>query len=399
MVVALRKHYWSWGWLLPAWLPLMQTIGRGAFNVVGVIALLWAAIGLYGCKVTLDRKLLVLYGVLLITFLLSLTVAIDKLTAWHQWLEYALYTLFALIILASIQSVADGVHRFMHALGWSGLIMITMLGVWLLFQVWQPGFSPEKSMREDNLPLLTPFVLYALQYDFRLRHWRRAALGVLAAIFLYVIASHGRAALVGLCVALLVYSKMVLKVRLRYTGGAAILAIAAAVFLHGGVFHQGAEKSLSLTESIDRLSTYRTLMWRHALANPPANIWLGVGMGNVDLHPELLTATLPNGVPIEVGKHLHNFLFDCWYSTGTLGLGSLLLWLGFLLWRGMRNWFKASGELRAVSGTLMAASIAIIANASLSYSYGSKQFSLYLFMFLAVAAFLKHTPNNTTTSS
>jgi O-antigen ligase len=388
MIVAIRKHYWSWGWLLPAWLPLLQIVGRGAFNVVGVIALAWAAIGLYGTRVRIDGRLLLLYGLMLLAFLLSLTVAIDTMTAWHRWLDYFLYSLFTLIMLASLSSVPNGIHRFLSTLGWSGVFMIMMLSIWLLFQVRHPGFTPETVMREDNLPLITPFVLYALQYDFESPHWRRIALVTLVAIFAYVIGSNGRAALVGLCVALLAYSKLVWNVKLRYTGTASVLAVVAALFLHGGVFDHGAGAKLSVTETLDQLSTYRTAMWRHVLEHPPANKWLGVGMGNTDLHPEILAATLPNGVKIEVGKHLHNFVFDCWYATGALGLGSLLLWLVFLIWRGMGNWMKTSGDSRVAAGTLMAASIGIIANASLSYSYGSKQFALYLFMFLAAAAYL-----------
>ena len=389
MLTRVRNEYFAWGWLLIAWLPLLQIIGRGVFNIVGAAALLWAAIALSGRRIVIDRALLSLYAILVLTFLLSVAVAGDRSVAWHHWYEYFLYTLFCLFTLATLQHVNAGLSRFLRALGWSGLTMVVILYAWLVVQVQQPGFSPERIMREDNLPLLAPFMLYTIQHVFRLKHWRWISLLVLLPVFGYVVGSEGRAALVGLCIGLLAYSRLVSGIRLRNTIPIALAGIVIAMFLHQGQFRLGASEGGTFAHTLDKLSTYRTAIWRHALANPPENIWLGTGMGNVRDHPEILTIRLADNTKIQVGKHLHNFVLDCWYATGMLGLAALLAWLGFLIWRSLRTWRQATNLLRAQVGTLIAAGFAILGNAFLSYSYGSKQFGVYLFTFLVVAAYAR----------
>jgi O-antigen ligase len=186
-----------------------------------------------------------------------------------------------------------------------------------------------------------------------------------------------------------VYSRLVLAIRLRYTIPVALAAIIIATFLHQSRLHEVKQETSSVERTLDHLSSYRTAMWRRALANPPDNIWLGVGMGNVGDHPEIFTIRLANKKEVQIGKHLHNFVLDCWYANGLLGLATLLTWLGFLIKRSLRNWRHAEGLLRIQVGTLIAASFAIMSNAFLSYSYGSKQFGVYLFTFLIVAAYAR----------
>ena len=338
-----------------------------------------------------DRKLLLLYVMLVLSFLLSVTAAGNKAIAWHHWYEYFLYTLFCLITLATLQRQSDSisVSRLLYVLGGSGLLMLVILYVWLVFQLQQPDFTPQLTMREDNLPLLAPFMLYAIRYAMVTKHWRTMSLIALLATFAYIIEAHGRAALVGLCFGLLAYSRLVLGIRLRYTVPVALVAIVVATSLHEGNLHLSRSEGGTLARELDRLSSYRTAIWRHAINNPPDNVWLGTGMGNVSDHPEILTIRLADNTEIQVGKHLHNFVLDCWYATGTLGLLAMFAWLGFLIWRGLQNWRSSSGLLRLQIGTLLAAAFAILSNALLSYSYGSKQFGVYLFTFLVVAAYAR----------
>lgn len=388
MLKTIRKEYFASGWLLPAWLPFLQIVGRGAFNVVGIAALIWAAIGLYGKRSAIDRRFVTLYGLVLLAFLLGIPTASDRLVAWHNWLDFMLYSLFSLITIATIQHVDGALENWMKAMTWSGLVMIVWLYARLIIQVRRPGFSAEFMMREDNLPLVTPFLLYGLQHVLSLKHWRWLSALLLAAVFGYVIGSHGRAALVGLCVGVLAYSRLAAGIRLRYTLPAVVLIVFVGVGWHN-VSHPlvGHQEGGLLMRKIDDLSTYRTAMWRHALETPPDNIWIGVGMGNVVNHPEVLTVTLADGTKIMVGKHLHNFVFDCWYATGLLGLSALLGWLGYLIWRGVSRWHRSAGLKRCQIGVLLAAAFAIVCNAALSYSYGSPQFGVYLFTFLALACY------------
>ena len=182
MLKHVREQYFCWGWLLVAWLPLLQIIGRGVFNILGAATLLWAAIALSGKRIVIDRTLVSLYALLVLSFLLSIAVAGNKSIAWHHWYEYFLYTLFCLFTLVTLQHVNAGISRFLRVLGWSGLIMVAMLYLWLVIQVQRPGFAPTHSMREDNLPLLAPFMLYAIRYVFKPKHWHWLSLLTLLAV-------------------------------------------------------------------------------------------------------------------------------------------------------------------------------------------------------------------------
>jgi hypothetical protein len=93
----------------------------------------------------------------------------------------------------------------------------------------------------------------------------------------------------------------------------------------------------------------------------------------------------PERAPIVV-KHLHNFVLDCWYETGLIGVGALFLWLGVFFARGARRWRVAAPGGRAAAGTLLAGSFAIIAAGLFSFSYLSKPFAVYLPLFLGALA-------------
>ena len=165
-----------------------------------------------------------------------------------------------------------------------------------------------------------------------------------------------------------------------------VVLFAAAVMTQGDVLLRGAASRNTLSGATDQLSAGRTVIWRQALASPPRQPFVGVGLGNTALYQRVLTVDRgPERAPIVV-KHLHNFVLDCWYETGLIGVGAMFLWLGVFFARGALRWRVAAPCGRAAAGTLLAGSFAIIAAGLFSFSYLSKPFAVYLPLFLGALA-------------
>ncbi len=131
---------------------------------------------------------------------------------------------------------------------------------------------------------------------------------------------------------------------------------------------------------LDQLSSRRLTIWARALEDPPPHAFTGVGLGN---RKNLGTLDdIPGGWRIEA---LHNVLLDAWYETGLLGLVALV---AFLTAGVARLWWvsrRAEGEERLWLAACFAGVLAILAAAQLGISLTSRQFSIYLFVLLAVA--------------
>ena len=380
----IQAAFFTWGWLLIAFFPVLQLAGRAAFTFMSAVYLLWAMFSLAGTRVEIDRRLALCYALLMVAFALGIPQAQDSTKALGEWSKYLAYSLVFWWIYATLQQIDNGVQRFIAALGVSGLLLTAALYVKLFFDIQCSDFVPAHHMREDNLPLLAPFVLYWLSQHSRKPLGRWLAVPVIAAIGYYVVLSEGRAALVGLVVALFCYAMLVLRWRAYVALLCALALLAAAVAMSGKDFLRGAQAHRSFTDIIDVATNYRSALWRQAVATPPPNPLIGVGMSNTARYESVVTVRRPDGSTARLG-HLHNFILDAWYENGWIGLAALLWWLGLLLFRGVQSWRVApSVDL----GVLLAGVIAILANASLSYSYASRQFNFYMFALLAAIAFL-----------
>ena len=203
---------------------------------------------------------------------------------------------------------------------------------------------------------------------------------MLAALFGYIVLSQGRAALLGALVAVGLYFTFVGRWRPRSValsvGALALIAVA----LSWNGFNRLADGAGGWMQLADGFSSNRTLLWRQAAQHPPANPWTGIGMGNLKIHqsPALVISES------ERVSHFHNFLVDLWYETGWIGLGALLLFLSLALVRAARAWPRLDRERREPLGLALAAAAAIIASATLSFSYGSREFAIYLFLMLGI---------------
>ncbi|MGH8515364.1 MAG: O-antigen ligase family protein, partial [Gammaproteobacteria bacterium] len=265
--------------------------------------------------------------------------------------------------------------------------VLATLYLMLLVHASDEDFRPSRQMLEDNLPFLTPFILYYLHEQGPKRP-AFTVLALLAAITGYILLSQGRSALLGLVVVLVCYGALVLRWRIRTLVAVTSLITAVLVASYGNQFVRGAWSRQAVIEAVDDFTSYRSMLWRQALAAPPNNPLVGVGMGNTSRNRSLLSMKIRRSAVVAQAKHFHNFLFDAWYETGIIGLMSLLAWLGLMLRRGVRAWRSADGFAQQHAGLFLAASMAILTSALFSFSYRSKPFSVYLFIFLAALAFL-----------
>ena len=378
----LRAAFWRWGWLLPVVLPLATLAGRGLFNVLSSVYALWGLLSLWGTpnvSARSERPVALLYGALLATWLLSLPGAVDPERGLRLWLLVFAQSLVVLLLPLALRNSARAAEQCFKALALTASLVLGALYLMLFYQ--QSGmsgepFDPLTQMREDSLPFLLPFLLGGLWWHGGRRRGVWMVLAVLA-MLAYAALAEGRAALLGLVVGLAVFGWAVLNWRWYLILLAALLALAVGIAINSGPFRKA---EMDAAHPLDAFTAGRTMIWRQALAQPPARPWRGVGMGNVVhvtgvLHFEL------GGLTHQV-KHLHNVLLDAWYETGLLGVAALLALIGTVFGRLAGRWRHLSDLDRQRAGVLLAAALALLAAGSLSFSYTGRQFACYFFICL-----------------
>ena len=376
----LQAAFWQWGWLLPTVLPLAQIGGRALYTVLIGLYALWGLPCLWRRRDRLDRMTTGLYLALLGVMLIGIPGSVDPADGLRIWGQFAAQTLTLLLMQAALRESPAHPDRLLNALAWFGVL--TLAGLYLLLpyhwlEITGRSFDPSSQLREDNLPFLLPFLLYWLwrQGDWR---WRPAAMaGVTVVVVAYVVIAEGRAALLGLMVGLTVFCWLVLNWRLRWIAPLAALALIASIAVHIEPFQKA---KLDPDHPLDAFTTGRSILWRQALAQPPARSWLGVGIGN-EAHATAVLSFAIGGQPVQV-KHLHNFLLDAWYETGILGVGLLLGLIGTVLIRVARRWRRLTAGDRQRAGVLLAAALALMTAGLLSFSHTSRQIACYLFICL-----------------
>lgn len=379
----LQHGFFAYGWLLPAWLPLAQVGGRGLANSLFGLYLLWGLLAIYRRLPQVPRPVSLLYLGVLGAFILGVPTAQDSAAAIEQWLNFALHTSAFFLTFAVLQSQPAKLDQLLRNWAWAGLSLLVLLYLILPFLAFGDDFRPDHQLKEDNLPFLLAFAAYFLQRGLQGRARNLAILAVLAAGLFYIALSHGRAALLGLAVAAVVYGVWVLRWKRWRVALGAVLVIGVGVIFSANTFFRDVEEGANWVEKLDRFTSYRTEIWRHALQHPPEPLVTGVGMGNARHYTEIMALSVGSDV-----KHLHNFLFDAWYETGLLGLGFLLLFLGYMFGKALMRYRYLRHDDAEKAGVLLAAGAAILSAALLSFSYGSRQFSIYLFVILAALVYV-----------
>ena len=377
---AVRDAFFRWGWLLPAVLPLTQIGGRALFNVCAGVYVLWGVLSFWSRRERLDRATTGLYLALLGVFLLGVPGSLDPERGLRLWGEFAALSFSMLLMQVALQESPAHLDYLLKALALFGAI--TLGGLYLLLPYqwleWSgEPFNPLTQLRQDNLPFLLPFLLGWLWWHGRPR-WRHGLMaGVVIAMLAYVVIAEGRAALLGLIVGLAAFCGLVLGWWLRWAALLAVLVLVIGIAANTGPFRKA---DLDPDHPWDAFTAGRTILWRQALENPPPRPWLGAGIGNGHHAEAVLRFKL--GEHWHQVKHLHNFLLDAWYETGILGVSLLLALIGAVLARVARCWRRLSELDRQRAGVLLAAALAIMTAASLSFTYTSRHFACYLFVCL-----------------
>ena len=376
----LQAAFWQWGWLLPTVLPLAQLGGRALYTMLIGLYALWGLPCLWQRRDRLDCTTTVLYLTLLAVMLIGIPGSIDPESGLRTWGQFAMQTSTLLLMQAALRQSPLYLDRLLNALALTGLL--TLAGLYLVLpyyalEISGRPFDPSSQLREDNLPFLLPFVLYWLWRQNNPR-WRVGGMiGLTVAVMAYVVIAEGRAALLGLMVGLMGFCRLVPDWRLRWVAPLAALVLIIGIAVHIEPFQKA---GLDPDHPLDAFTTGRSILWRQALAHPPARPWLGVGIGN-EAHATAVLSFVIGGQPVQV-KHLHNFLLDAWYETGLLGAGLLLALIGTVLIRVARQWRRLSAGDRQRAGVLSAAALALMTAGLLSFSHSSRQIACYLFVIL-----------------
>jgi O-antigen ligase len=381
----LQQAFFRQGWLLPTLLPVTQLGGRGLFNTLASLYALWGLLSLWGHRQRLDGTTTLLYLALLGVFLLGIPGSLHPNDGFKVWLGFLAPSLAVLLVQVALWESVEALDRLLGSLALFGGLLLA--GLYLLLphyglELSGVGFDPDAQLREDDLPFILPFLLAWIwqRGESRGRYW--AMLGITAAVLAYIVLSEGRAALVGALLALVVFGKIVLAWRWRSIVALTALVLVAAISVHTGPFRK---TSLDPEHPLDAFTAGRTALWRQALNHPPERFWLGVGLGNGRYASEVLRFQLGE-LQLQV-RHLHNFLMDAWYETGLLGVTVLTTLIMAVFWRVAWRWPYWTIQNRQRAGILLAAALAILGSAMLSFSYTSHHFT-YLFICLGALIYL-----------
>lgn len=382
MIQPIQTYFFRYGWLLPAWLPIILLFGRAAQNIFLGLYSLWGCVVLYKSGGTLEKKWVLLWLSVLVAFSFSIVFAENPQLAFRKWLQIVSHMLAFLLVLVTITSSSSPeqkMHRFLFFLGIGGILGLLGLYLKLFIDMLNHSFQPTRDMIEDYLPLLLPFMLYFVG-NLSLIRWVKSLLSILlvSIVGFYVIYSDGRAAILGFCLVLLSYGCLVLKLRFYQVGVTALVLLSTIVLLNPSRFTRGAEGDLTWETKLSKFTSGRSELWLDAVHHPPPSLLTGAGIGHLK-HVSGI-AVLKNG---EKARDFHNFVLNVWYETGLIGLTA---WLCFIFWpilNILRRWHDLHETMRKKAGILLSASIAVLIAGLLTPSHFSLPFTFYLPILLA----------------
>ena len=384
----LHHAFFRWGWLTPAALPLTQLGGRGLSNTLVYLYALWGLFSLWHGRHRLDGAVAFLYAALIGIFLLTLPGAVDPAGGLRTWVGFTFQSGVLLLTMVALRESPSNPDGLLKAMALFGALSLGGLYLRLPYDVLGGSglpFDPVAQLHEDNLPFLLPFLLGWLWQHPPPRGRFTAMVGVTVLVLAYVVLAQGRAALLGLIAGLTIFCALTLEWRRRRVAVVVILVLAVGIALNTGPFRKA---GLDPTRPVDAFTAGRATLWRQALAHPPTQPWLGVGVGNSVYSPEVLQFEL-SGRMHQV-RHVHNFLLEIWYETGLLGLAAFLALMGVILGRLIRVWRRLSRGQRQQAGIWLAAASALITAGLLSFSYTSRQLACYLFLCLGALSHFGH---------
>lgn len=370
-----RELFFAWGWLLPVFLPFLYMAGRAAGNLFFVVYILWSALSLRRRDLSFPPWLVRFYLLMLLAYSLGIPGAQEPVAAIYGWVKYALHTSAFFITLIVARSDPDGIRKLVNVAGMTGLATILLLAMQLGYHASQPDFVPAAQVRGLAPAYLLPFMIVWIQE--RMTEKSRILTGLLLvfSVFTLLVLADSRTELLCASMGLLVF------VWLRSARRTPIILLAALLVplivmmrmeVTDPVLVGGDSAGL-----LDRMSSFRIQIWTQAITEPPLHPLVGVGIDNVRYYDPVIINESRSV------KHLHNFLLDAWYETGWLGLASLLSLLAYLFTQVLSRLREANRTQFQLAVPLISAVMAIMTAAFLDPSYRSKEFSMFMFVYLA----------------
>lgn len=381
-------RFLSAGWLIPAFFPLALTIGRGAFNSLLALYVVWALLASPCLRVRGERVFLCLLAALLASYLPGFLLAQDPARAAKLWGMVLAYTSIAPITLAVLERHPERLDDLLRMLGIGGLAALVASYIdWSVLLLRPEPLVPRLDLRAVDLAFCLPFMaawIWAALAT-RPRVQRLAAAAATALVAIFVVASEERGSLIGLLTAITVLGLLRLRLGLVRAVVVAVMLLALALALNGDALLRGLDREGGLFAVLDDFSSLRLTLWSQALAHPPEVPLIGVGMGNAQFYPEVVDLG-----EIRV-RHLHNLWLDAWYETGWIGLTMLVTTLAYVFVRAARGWSNLAPTTQQRAALFAAAALAVLAQTQFSISYASREFGLYVFLCSAVLLHLCRT--------
>lgn len=375
-----QNSFLSYGWLMPAALPLASALGRGVFNSLFFIYLIWGIAGL-GRSLFQNVKIpLLLFAVLLASFLPGVIGGVDPASAAKPWFKFMAHSFVFFFTFAVLRQHSGNMDRLIKAYAIWLIPLLIYLYSSLIYFATGDQFIPSIQLKEDNLPYLLPFLMYWLTLHAKDR-WKlvTASIATLFLVVAYIAISQGRAAMLAFLVGAILFLYLVYQSKMRVIAIGAVTIIAISVGAMGERFYRDTNIHSSWIEMADSFTSFRTLLWRRAIENPPENPWIGVGMNNAGSYQ---TDPAVDAIPVRMNS-LHNFIMDAWYQTGYVGSAVLVIFIIIMLSSGISAWRTLPSDKRYLAGLLLTSAITLLTAATLSFSYTHRFFSIQLFVFFA----------------
>jgi len=381
---AVTEHFYRWGWLAPALLPVTQLGGRALFTVVVWLYFFWGCAVFIREKVQLDKRYLLLFGALIVSYSLSIPLAEDSMRAFRKWTGYA--SMASVFVFTWMVLEVKGIEAARKLVKWIAIFGLLMLGgayLQMFIRLGSETLIHNIHLKEDSMPYLMPFVfLFLYRLEARGLCWVALIAAAIAFIY-YIFLSQGRAAQLAAALNIFVLLFVGLRIRWYLAAFGACLVLAGIAAGNWSTFYQLSGNEQNLYDLLNKFTSYRWVIWDHALEHSPDNHFFGYGMGNIRFIEEVVRYSDTSSV-----GHLHNFILDVWFETGWLGLVSLFSMLTFTLCRGAKVLVSLDSEQRLLAGAAFAAVAAILVAGLFSFSYASKQFGAYMMLCLAILAWL-----------
>ncbi len=369
--VRLPEWFMRYALLFPVIVMAGYQLGRGMGNSLHLLYLLAGLFALKGMLFNVHKRVL---GALLLMFVCFLAASLYPDLSAQSLKYWLLYTLSGCVLVYTVGSFeAIDFRACYRVMAWVPVFLLVYMAVELAyFFLFSEHFVPAVQVSGMQLAALSPLILL-YKSSSQISSYRFYGLFFILALLVLILADSRTEPLMlvlGFGCFVGVYRKS-LGIWLFII----LFALISIIVLDAQMFNPRALIADGSTyEWLDRLSSYRLLIWNEAFSHPPESLMFGAG---IQRSMEQLTH-------IDFVKHLHNLFIEIWYETGFIGLASYLLLLGLLLSGAFHAYKDLVGDARWVYAVFVATTLATLVGGMLDKGYFHPLSRFYLLFCLTV---------------